>query len=123
MLRRIGASARRSSSSRGSSNRSLTGHLNRVVNAESANLRRAVAAARRQLADIDALERRGALRRLPKDTRRVAAERRRAPEATFTELAATLDMSRSQVQRAFEIDRERGAPRRADEAEPDPRWT
>ena len=46
--------------------RSLHGHLNRVVNAENANLARAVAAAHRQLVDIDALERAGALRRMPK---------------------------------------------------------
>lgn len=82
--------------------RTLHGHLNRVVNAEHANLRRAVAAARRQLAEIEALERSGALRRLPPRTRRVAAARRRAPEATFSELATGLDLSRGQVQRAFE---------------------
>jgi DNA-binding protein WhiA len=81
--------------------RSVAGQLNRVVNAENANLRRAVAAAHRQLADIDALERHDALRRLPRNVRRVATARRRSPEATFSELAAHLDMSRGQVQRAF----------------------
>ena len=101
-LRRIGASATTLELESRLVSRSLTGHLNRAVNAETGNLRRAVAAARRQLSDIDALERRGALRRLPKDTRRVAAERRRAPEATLSEIATTLDLSRSQVQRAFE---------------------
>ncbi len=80
----------------------MTGHLNRVVNAEHANLRRAVTAARRQLDDIEALERRGGLSTLPRDARRVAAARRRAPEATFSELATRLDLSRSRVQRAFE---------------------
>jgi len=102
LLRRIGASAATLELESRLVHRALTGHLNRVVNAENANLRRAVVAARRQLSEIDALERRGTLRRLPKDARRVAAERRRAPEATFSELAAKLDMSRSQVQRAFE---------------------
>jgi DNA-binding protein WhiA len=102
-LRRIGASAATLELESRFVNRAMTGHLNRVVNAENANLKRAVVAARRQLADIDAVERRGVLRRLPKDARRVAAERRRAPEATFSELAAKLDMSRSQVQRAFEL--------------------
>ena len=111
-LRRIGASAATLELESRLVSRALTGHLNRVVNAENANLRRAVLAARRQMGDIDALERRGELRRLPKDVQRVAAERRRAPEATFSELAATLDISRSQVQRAFVADRERGAPRR-----------
>ena len=83
--------------------RALHGHMNRIVNAEHANLRRAVAAAQRQLSDIDALERSGLLRRLPPMVRRVAEARRRAPEQTFTELAETLEMSRSQVQRAFAL--------------------
>jgi len=82
--------------------RTLHGHMNRVVNAEHANLRRAVAAAHRQLVDIEALEQRGALDRLPRQTRRVAHARRRSPEATFSELAHNLDLSRGQVQRAFE---------------------
>lgn len=102
-LRTIGASAATLELESRLVNRALTGHLNRVVNAENANLRRAVVAARRQLADIEALEARGKLRSLPKDARRVAAERRRAPEATFSELADRLAMSRSQVQRAFDL--------------------
>ena len=75
-----------------------------MVNAENANLQ--ARRARPRAASWPTSTRwsaRGALRRLPKDARRVAAERRRAPEATFAELAATLDMSRSQVQRAFEL--------------------
>jgi DNA-binding protein WhiA len=103
LLRRIGASAATLELESRLVHRALTGHLNRVVNAENANLRRAVDAAGRQLADITALEARGALPRLPRDARRVAAERRRAPEATLSEIAATLDMSRSQVQRAFDL--------------------
>lgn len=82
--------------------RALRGHLNRVVNAENANLARAVAAAHRQLADIEALERAGALRRMPAAVRRVASARRRSPEATLAELALAVDLSRGQVQRAFE---------------------
>ena len=81
--------------------RAVAGQLNRVVNAEHANLRRAVAAARRQLADIDALERQGTLRQMPRQVRQIARARRRAPEASFSELAADLDLSRGQVQRAF----------------------
>jgi DNA-binding transcriptional regulator WhiA len=57
----------------------VAGQLNRVVNAEHANLRRAVAAARRQLADIESLERQGTLRRLPRQVRLIARARRRAP--------------------------------------------
>lgn len=102
--------------------RSLTGHLNRVVNAENANLKRAVVAARRQLDDIATLERRGGMNRLPRDARRVAAERRRAPEATFAELAAKLDMSRSQVQRAFELIGSAALHDAADDSELTSRW-
>jgi DNA-binding protein WhiA len=82
--------------------RSLRGHMNRVVNAESANLRRAVDAAHRQLANIETLERGDELRRLSPRARRVVDARRRAPEATFAEIAASLGMSRGQVQRAFD---------------------
>jgi len=103
LLRRLGASAVTLDLESRLIGRALHGQLNRVVNAENANLRRAVAAARRQLADIDALEGRRALRRLPNQVRRVAGARRRAPEATFSQLAADLDLSRGQVQRAFAL--------------------
>jgi DNA-binding protein WhiA len=122
LLRRIGASASTLELETRLVNRSLSGHLNRVVNAENANLRRAVLAARRQLEDIDALERRGELRRLPRDARRVAAERRRAPEATFTELAQKLDMSRGQVQRAFNLIESAALHDLSDEKDPTPQW-
>jgi DNA-binding protein WhiA len=102
LLRRMGATTATLDMEARLVSRQMTGHLNRVVNAEHANLRRAVTAARRQLDDIEALEASGGLRRLPRDARRVAAARRRAPEATFSELAARLDLSRSRVQRAFE---------------------
>jgi len=102
LLRRMGASSTTLELESRLVSRQMTGHLNRVVNAETANLRRAVAAARRQLDDIETLESSGALRRLPTETRRVAAARRRAPEATFAELAEQLDLSRSRVQRAFD---------------------
>jgi DNA-binding protein WhiA len=101
LLRRLGASVVPLDIEGQLISRSLHGQLNRVVNAEHANLRRAVTAAHRQLADIDALEQRGELRRLPRDVRRVATARRRSPEATFTEIATELDLSRGQVQRAF----------------------
>ncbi len=122
-LRRIGASATTLELESRLVSRALTGHLNRVVNAENANLRRAVVAAHRQLVEIATLERRGELRRLPNDARRVAAERRRAPEATFSEMAAKLEMSRSQVQRAFEMIGSAALHHITDEPEPAPRWT
>lgn len=81
--------------------RSLRSHLNRVINAETANLQRSVATARRQIAAIDALSASGELERLPPTLRRVAEVRRREPEATFTEVAARLATSRALVQRAF----------------------
>ena len=101
LLRRLGASGVTLEMESRLIGRAVAGQLNRVVNAENANLRRAVAAARRQLADIDSLERQGTLRRLPRQVRLIARARRRAPEATFSQLAADLDLSRGQVQRAF----------------------
>jgi DNA-binding protein WhiA len=82
--------------------RSLRGHLNRVLNAEGANLSRSVATASRQLAAIDRLEASGELQRLPAASRQVARLRRDAPEATFTEIAQRLGLSRARVQRLLE---------------------
>lgn len=82
--------------------RTLRGHLNRVLNAENANLQRSVLTAHRQLAAIEALEAAGRLAALPAPVRAVAQARRRAPEQTFSELARGLGSSRAQVQRAFE---------------------
>ena len=64
--------------------RSVRGDLNRVINAESANLQRAVAAAARQLEAIDAVEADGRLARQSNLVRLVADTRREVPEATFT---------------------------------------
>ena len=82
--------------------RSLRGELNRVLNAESANLERSVTAAGRQLAAIDALDRDGRLESESAAVRRIAAARVAAPEATLTDLAARLAVHRSAVQRALE---------------------
>ena len=81
--------------------RSVRGDLNRVINAESANLVRAVAAAARQLEAIDAVEADGRLARQSNLVRLVAETRREIPEATFTELAERLQIHRSAVQRAL----------------------
>lgn len=81
--------------------RAFRGELNRVINAEAANLQRAVAAAARQLEAIDLLEADGRLTELPWFVRAVAAERRAVPEATLADLAERLTCHRSAVQRAL----------------------
>jgi DNA-binding transcriptional regulator WhiA len=81
--------------------RQLQGHLNRVLNAETANLERTVASSARQIAIIEQLEGEGRLGQLPAVDQSVARARKDAPEASFTELAATLGLSRARVQRAF----------------------
>lgn len=82
--------------------RSVRGELNRVINAESANLVRAVAASARQLEAIDAVEADGRLAAQPYVVRLVADARREEPEATFSELAERLGLHRSAVQRALD---------------------
>jgi DNA-binding transcriptional regulator WhiA len=82
--------------------RTVRGDLNRVINAESANLQRAVAASARQLEAIEAVDSDGRLAEQPYVVRLVADARREEPEATFTELAERLDLHRSAVQRALE---------------------
>jgi DNA-binding protein WhiA len=82
--------------------RSLRSDLNRQFNAETANLRRAVEAAARQLAAIRRLEASGRLSTLPEALRRVAMARVDAPEATFAELAEGSGLTRATVQRALE---------------------
>ena len=81
--------------------RQLQGHLNRVLNAETANLERTVASSARQIAVIERLEAEGRLSQLSALDLSVAKARKAAPEASFTELAATLGISRARVQRAF----------------------
>ena len=82
--------------------RALRGELNRVINAESANIDRAVAASSRQVQAIDRLERDGRYADLPRAMRLVADARRSEPEATLSELAERLGVHRSAVQRALE---------------------
>jgi len=81
--------------------RQLQGHLNRVLNAEGANLERTVAASARQMAVIEQLEADDRLAEQGDIERAVALERRAAPEATFSELAIRLGLSRARVQRAL----------------------
>lgn len=101
-LGRIGASASLLELEARSVARSLRGELNRVLNAESANLQRSVAAAGRQLEAIDALEADGRLAVQPRTVRAVAEARRETPEASLSEIAARLDLHRSAVQRALD---------------------
>ena len=82
--------------------RSVRGDINRVINAESANLQRAVAAAARHLEAIAALEADGRLAEQPYVVRLVAQARVEEPEATFGELAERLGLHRSAVQRALD---------------------
>jgi DNA-binding protein WhiA len=81
--------------------RQMQGHLNRVLNAENANLERSVASSARQLAFIEQLEAEGRFGDLPPVERTVARGRQEAPEASFSELAERLGLSRAMVQRAF----------------------
>lgn len=101
-LRRAGAGASLLELEARQVSRALRGDLNRVINAESANLQRAVAAAGRQLEAIDELEADGRLAGQPYVVRVVAEGRRETPEATLGELAERLELHRSSVQRALE---------------------
>ena len=101
-LRRIGAGAALLELEARQVSRTLRGELNRVLNAESANLQRSVTAAGRQLAAIGQLEADGRLAEQPYVVRVVADARRETPEATLAELAERLGLHRSGVQRALE---------------------
>lgn len=101
-LGRIGASASLLELQARSVARSMRGDLNRVLNAESANLQRSVEAAGRQLAAIDTLECDGRLSEQPNVVRAVAEARRETPEASLSEIALRLDLHRSAVQRALD---------------------
>ncbi|MEO8572264.1 MAG: DNA-binding protein WhiA [Chloroflexota bacterium] len=101
-LRRIGATGALLEVEARQVSRALRGELNRVLNAESANLQRAVSASGRQLDAIAVLEADGRLPDLPYIVRLVAAARRETPEASLLELAERLEIHRSAVQRALE---------------------
>lgn len=101
-LRRIGAGAALLELEARQVSRAMRGELNRILNAESSNLQRSVAAAGRQLAAIDQLEADGRLGEQPYVVRVVAEARRETPEATLADLAERLGLHRSGVQRALE---------------------
>jgi hypothetical protein len=75
--------------------RDVRNRLNRLLNAEEANLDRTVQAADRQLRAIDQLRGSGELERLSEELRETAAQRRRHPDADLDALAGSLGISRS----------------------------
>jgi DNA-binding transcriptional regulator WhiA len=75
--------------------REVRNRLNRLLNAEEANLGRTVRAADRQLQAIGRLEADGELERLADGLREAAAQRRRQPDADLDTLASSLGISRS----------------------------
>lgn len=77
--------------------RDVQARLNRLLNAEAANLARTVAAADRQLAAIARVESSGRLATLSQPMRETAALRRRMPDADLDTLASALGISRSAV--------------------------
>jgi len=105
LLRRLGATAAVAEMEARGIGREVRGSLNRSVNAETANLTRAVRAGIRQArACTAALEEE--LLQAGSLHARVAHVRSGAPDATLAELAADLSMARSTVQRALvEIER------------------
>ena len=100
-FRRIGAAGTLLEIEARQVSRALRGELNRVLNAESANLQRAVSAAGRQLDAIAILQADGRLAIQPMTVRMVADARRATPEASLSELAERLGAHRSAVQRAL----------------------
>ncbi len=114
-LRRVGATGALLELEARQVSRALRGELNRVLNAESANLQRAVSAAGRQLEAIDILDADGRLANQPAAVRRVADARRATPEASLADLAERLGSHRSAVQRALErVERLAGGQRAPD---------
>lgn len=86
--------------------REVRGRTNALVNAEAANLGRAVVSGRSQTEAIRTLARAGRLARLPAPLREVARARLRAPTATLNDLAERLDTTkwivRSRLRRLME---------------------
>jgi len=77
--------------------RDVRNRLNRLLNAEEANLGRTVRAPDRQLQAIAHLQATGELQRLPVGLREAAAQRRRQPDGDLDALASALGISRSAV--------------------------
>jgi DNA-binding transcriptional regulator WhiA len=71
--------------------------VNRMVNAETANVAKTVEASLRQVRAVEALRRQGRLRRLPAALQETALLREEWPEATLAELAERLGITKSGV--------------------------
>ncbi|MDI3317688.1 MAG: DNA-binding protein WhiA [Bacillota bacterium] len=101
--------------------RQMRGEVNRLVNAETANLTKAVEAGLRQAAAIRRLQEAGLLRALPPRTRRLARLRLQHPDLSLRELGARLQppMDKSavgrQMQRLERMARRAAAVRAADD--------
>jgi DNA-binding transcriptional regulator WhiA len=77
--------------------REVQNRLNRLMNAEAANVARTVRAADKQLRAIAELEANGELGQLPAGLREPATQRRLQPDADLDDLARALGVSRSAV--------------------------
>ncbi|MGE5549009.1 MAG: DNA-binding protein WhiA [Bacteroidota bacterium] len=99
----VGANARRLEFEEVRVLKEVRGGVNRLVNAETANLDKSAAAAVEQIRLIEALQRRGALADLPEPLRAVAEARLANPEATLAELGRLLapPLSKSAVNHRF----------------------
>ncbi|MBQ9615428.1 MAG: DNA-binding protein WhiA, partial [Selenomonadaceae bacterium] len=75
--------------------------VNRLVNCETANLQKAVDAAGRQMKDIRSLQRAGQWESLPELLRETAEARMEHPDASLTELAEILCVSKSGLNHRF----------------------
>ena len=117
LLRRLGAGSSISEIEARGVVRQIRGELNRSVNAETANLQRAVRAGMRQARAAAALIEEGGL---PPGglLQRVSAARLAHPEATIAELGETLGLSRSVVQRALATIERQAAALRGEAALP-----
>ena len=100
LLRRLGAGSSIAEIEARGVVRQIRGELNRSVNAETANLQRAVRAGMRQARAAAELLEEGGLP-LGGLLQRVSAARLANPEATIAELGETLGLSRSVAQRAL----------------------
>jgi cell division protein WhiA len=98
--------------------RDVRNRLNRLLNAEEANLGRTVRAADRQLQAIAQLEAGGELERLPDVLRETAVQRRLQPDADLDTLASALGVSRSAVNHRLRRLVSLAAAQDTDQAEP-----
>lgn len=102
VLRRIGATAAVLDLESRGVMQALHGQLNRAINAESANLGRTVSASSRQLAAIECLKANGDWDQLSALDQRIGRLRGESPDESLREMAESLGLSRSRVQRSLQ---------------------